>query len=80
MKNAPKLLGVIASVFNQSPLLLLGVSMVLNLVIAGFLGTIIPLALDKIGKDPATSATIFITTMTDVLGFFIFLGLAQMVV
>ncbi|AEH36104.1 magnesium transporter [Halopiger xanaduensis] len=75
------LVALIASVFNQSPLLglVLGVSMVLNLVIAGFFGTIIPLLLDKIGKDPATSATIFITTMTDVLGFFIFLGLAQAV-
>lgn len=75
------LVAVIASVFNRSPLLglVLGVSMVLNLVIAGFFGTVIPLALDRIGKDPATSATIFITTATDVLGFFIFLGLAQSV-
>lgn len=75
------LVAVIASVFNQSPLLglVLGVSMVLNLVIAGFFGTSIPLVLDRIGKDPATSATIFITTATDVLGFFIFLGLAQAV-
>ena len=75
------LVAVIASVFNRSPLLglVLGVSMVLNLVIAGFFGTTIPLVLDRIGKDPATSATIFITTATDVLGFFIFLGLAQTV-
>jgi magnesium transporter len=75
------LVAVIASVFNQSPLLglVLGVSMVLNLIIAGFFGTSIPLVLDRIGKDPATSATIFITTATDVLGFFIFLGLAQAV-
>ncbi len=75
------LVAFIASVFNRSPLLglVLGVSMVLNLVIAGFFGTAIPLLLDRIGKDPATSATIFITTATDVLGFFIFLGLAQSV-
>ncbi|MDS0298363.1 magnesium transporter [Halogeometricum sp. S1BR25-6] len=75
------LVAVIATVFNQSPLLglVLGVSMVLNLVIAGFFGTAIPLVLDRIGKDPATSATIFITTATDVLGFFIFLGLARSV-
>ncbi|QLD90299.1 magnesium transporter [Natronomonas salina] len=75
------LVAIIASVFNQSPLLglVLGVSMVLNLIIAGFFGTTIPLVLDKVGKDPATSATIFITTATDVLGFFIFLGLAQSV-
>jgi magnesium transporter len=72
---------LIAAVFNKGPLLglVLGVSMVLNLVIAGFFGTSIPLVLDRIGKDPATSATIFITTATDVLGFFIFLGLAQSV-
>jgi magnesium transporter len=75
------LVAIIASVFNQSPLLglVIGVSMVLNLVIAGFFGALIPLILDRIGQDPATSATIFITTATDVLGFFAFLGLAQAV-
>lgn len=73
------LVAAIATVFNQSPLLglVLGVSMVLNLVIAGFFGTIIPLVLARFEIDPATSATIFITTATDVLGFFIFLGLAR---
>ncbi|MFB6254205.1 MAG: magnesium transporter [Halobacteriaceae archaeon] len=75
------LVAIIATVFNQNPLLglVLGISMIINLVIAGFFGTIIPLILDRIGKDPATSATIFITTATDVLGFFVFLGLAQIV-
>ncbi|MCU4926371.1 magnesium transporter [Halobacteria archaeon AArc-dxtr1] len=57
----------------------IGISMVANLVIAGFFGAITPLMLDRIGFDPATSATIFITTATDVLGFFVFLGLAQAV-
>ena len=57
----------------------IGVSMVANLVIAGFFGAVTPLLLDKLGYDPATSATIFITTATDVLGFFVFLGLAQVV-
>lgn len=73
------LVGIIALVFNQNPILgfILGVSLILNLLIAGFFGTLIPLILDRIGKDPATSATIFITTTTDVLGFFIFLGLAK---
>ena len=75
------LVAVIATIFNQSPLLglVIGVSMVLNLVIAGFFGALIPLILDRLGQDPATSATIFITTATDVLGFFAFLGLAQVV-
>ncbi len=59
--------------------LVIGVSMMANLVIAGFFGALIPLVLDKLGQDPATSATIFITTATDVLGFFVFLGLAQFV-
>ena len=57
----------------------IGISMVANLVIAGFFGALTPLGLDRLGYDPATSATIFITTATDVLGFFVFLGLAQVV-
>lgn len=57
----------------------IGLSMVANLVIAGFFGAITPLVLDRGGYDPATSATIFITTATDVLGFLFFLGLAQTV-
>ncbi|MFP4228370.1 MAG: magnesium transporter, partial [Salinivenus sp.] len=75
------LVTLIASTVNQSPLLglVLGVSMVLNLVIAGFFGAVIPLLLERFGTDPATSATIFITTATDVLGFFIFLGLAKVI-
>ena len=57
----------------------IGVSMVANLVIAGFFGALTPLILDTLGYDPATSATIFITTATDVLGFIVFLGLARAV-
>nr|WP_277985841.1 magnesium transporter [Halogeometricum borinquense] len=59
--------------------MVIGSAMVLNLVIAGFFGALVPLILDRLGYDPATSATIFITTATDVLGFFIFLELAQIV-
>jgi len=77
------MVAVIATVFAPAygpPLgLVIGVSMVANLVIAGFFGALIPLVLDRLGQDPATSATIFITTATDVLGFFVFLGLAQVV-
>ena len=57
----------------------IGVSMVANLVIAGFFGALTPLILDRLGYDPATSATIFITTATDVLGFVVFLGMARTV-
>lgn len=54
----------------------LGFAMVTNLVIASIFGTLVPVLMSKLGKDPASSATIFITTATDVLGFLAFLGLA----
>lgn len=57
----------------------LSLAMIINLVVAGFFGTIIPLIMKKLGKDPASSATIFITTATDVLGFIVFLGLATLI-
>lgn len=76
------LVAVIAVLWNKSPVLglVLGISMVFNLVVAAFFGTLIPLSLKKLDFDPATSATIFITTATDVLGFFVFLGLAKIMI
>lgn len=59
--------------------LVLGFAMIFNLVVAAFFGTMIPLVMKKFGKDPATSATIFITTATDVLGFLAFLGVATLI-
>ena len=50
--------------------------MVLNMVVAGFSGIIIPLILNKMGIDPALASSVFVTTVTDVVGFFSFLGLA----
>jgi len=55
---------------------ILALAMVVNLLVAAFFGTIVPLIMRRLGKDPAASATIFITTATDVLGFLVFLGLA----
>ena len=54
------------------------IAMIGNLVIAGLFGFLIPLILNRVGADPALSSTIFLTTATDVFGFFIFLGLAKM--
>jgi len=51
-------------------------SMVLAMVAAGFAGSIIPIALTRLGQDPATSSSILLTTVTDVAGFFSFLGIA----
>ncbi len=70
----------IATVFNQDPMFgaVVGIAMIINLVIAGLFGAIIPVMMKSLGKDPATSATIFITTATDVFGFLVFLGLATL--
>jgi len=75
------LVAVIATFVNKSPMLglVVGVAMVFNLVIAGLFGALVPVFMKQMGKDPATSATIFITTATDVLGFLVFLGLATIV-
>lgn len=59
--------------------LILALAMVINLLVAAFFGTLVPLIMSKLGKDPAASATIFITTATDVLGFMAFLGLATII-
>ncbi len=72
------LVAAVAILWNKSPMLglIIGLAMIINLIIAGFFGAIIPLIMKRLGKDPASSATIFITTATDVFGFFVFLGLA----
>ena len=74
------LAAIVAVLLGQTALLglVLTMAMIFNLFIAGFFGTIIPLLMKKIGKDPASSATIFITTATDVFGFLAFLGLATL--
>ncbi|WP_411974740.1 magnesium transporter [Sulfitobacter faviae] len=54
-------------------------AMVINLVVAGLAGTGIPILLERFGVDPALASGAFVTTVTDVVGFFAFLGLAAMV-
>jgi magnesium transporter len=54
------------------------IAMIGNLVVAGVSGFVVPVALKKFGADPAVASSIFVTTATDVLGFFIFLGLAKL--
>ncbi len=54
----------------------LGIAMVGNLVVAGLAGILIPIGLDKAGVDPALASGAFVTTVTDIVGFFAFLGLA----
>lgn len=54
-------------------------AMIINLVIAGLAGIVIPVILEKAGVDPALASGAFVTTVTDVVGFFAFLGLAVLV-
>ena len=58
--------------------LVIGVSMVISMVAAGFSGVIIPVALSAVGQDLAQSSSIILTTVTDVVGFFTFLGIATL--
>lgn len=75
------LAAAVAWIFNDSPVLgLVALTAVLaNLVIAGVFGSLVPFLMWRLGRDPATSASIIITTATDVFGFLVFLGLAELI-
>lgn len=74
------IIGVIAWLWFSSPMLgvVIGAAMVINLVFAGLCGAGIPILLNKFGSDPALSSTVLLTTVTDIVGFFGFLGLASL--
>ena len=72
------LMGIIGVIWFGMPMLgvVIAVAMVVNLVVAGLAGVLVPIALEKVGVDPALASGAFVTTVTDVVGFFAFLGLA----
>lgn len=74
------IVATIVLIFNRDVqfAIVISVAMIMNLIVAGFFGAFIPYIMTKLGKDPASSATIFITTATDVLGFIFFLGFATL--
>ena len=74
------LMGVIAGLWFSSPPLglVIGAAMVLNLFVAGLAGALIPLLLDRWGIDPAVASSVILTTVTDVIGFLVFLGLGTL--
>jgi len=59
--------------------LVIGSAMTINLLCAATAGVLIPVTLKRMGFDPAVSSSIFLTTVTDVMGFFTFLGLATLI-
>ena len=74
------LMGAIGGLWFENAALgaIIAAAMIINLVAAGLAGILIPIGLDKIGVDPAVSSAVFLTTVTDVVGFFAFLGLAAL--
>ncbi|HUP47494.1 MAG TPA: magnesium transporter [Thermoanaerobaculia bacterium] len=71
-------LGVLVWSRSAGLALVIGTSMVISMVAAGFAGAAIPIVLTAIGRDPAQSSSIILTTVTDVVGFFSFLGIATL--
>ncbi|MEQ1937154.1 magnesium transporter [Mesorhizobium sp. CN5-321] len=72
------LIGAVAGLWFQDPNIggIIAAAMVINMMAAALGGILIPLLLDRMGVDPAVASAVFVTTVTDVVGFFAFLGLA----
>ena len=75
------LAGALSYAWFDQPMLgiVIALAMIVNLIVAGVSGLLIPLAMWRTGMDPAISAAILLTTITDVVGFFAFLGLAKII-
>ncbi|MEO6359877.1 MAG: magnesium transporter, partial [Sphingomicrobium sp.] len=72
------LIGVgVALVFMNSALgAVIAIAMLINIIVAGFAGVMVPLTLDRAGADPAVASSVFVTMVTDSMGYFAVLGLA----
>ena len=72
------LIGLLSGVFFGEAMLgvVIACAMIGNMIVAGFAGALVPMALERLGVDPAVASGTFVTTITDVFGFFAFLGLA----
>ncbi|HEX8256691.1 MAG TPA: magnesium transporter [Allosphingosinicella sp.] len=72
------LVGIGAGVVFSNPALggVIAVAMLINIAIAGLAGVLVPLALERLDQDPAVASSVFVTMITDSMGFFAFLGLA----
>ncbi len=75
------IMGLIASIWFDKGMLgvVIAISMIINLLSAGFFGSMVPLLLKRMDVDPAIGSTVILTTVTDVVGFFSFLGLATII-
>lgn len=71
-------LGTFLIFHNLDLAIVIGMAMVINNLVAGLSGVLVPVGLERAGVDPAVSSAVFVTMMTDVMGFFSFLGLATL--
>jgi magnesium transporter len=71
-------IGVFVWSGSSGLVLVITLSMVLAMIAAGFAGAVVPIVLKRLGQDPAQSSSIILTTVTDVAGFFSFLGIATL--
>ncbi|KLV04648.1 magnesium transporter MgtE [Photobacterium aquae] len=74
------LIGLMAGLWFQDPIIgaVIAVGIVINIITAALFGVLIPVALDKFNLDPALAGSVVLTTVTDVVGFFAFLGTAKL--
>lgn len=72
--------GLVAWAWFGNPMLggIFAAAMICNIIVAGLSGVLIPLGLNRVGVDPAIASSVFVTTITDIVGFFGFLGLAAL--
>ena len=70
--------GVVQLWFKELDLsILIAVAMILNMIVAGLFGILVPVSLKKFNIDPALASSVFVTTITDVIGFLSFLGIGS---
>ncbi|WP_321390779.1 magnesium transporter [Emcibacter sp.] len=74
------IIGVLTALWFQNPALggVIALAMVVNMIVAGLAGIMVPLTLEKMNIDPALASTVLVTAITDVIGFLAFLGLAAL--
>lgn len=75
------IIGILAALWFQAPIIgaTIALAIVVNIITAALFGVLIPIALDKLKLDPALAGSVILTTVTDVVGFFAFLGTASLV-
>ena len=75
------IMGVVAAIWFDRGMIgvVIAISMIINLLSAGFFGSMVPLLLKRMDVDPAIGSTVILTTVTDIMGFFSFLGLATII-